>query len=213
MASEFTKLFDDWSKTYDDTVAGTDPEYREVFARYDEILQSVADKAGGLILEFGVGTGNLTERILRQGKKLIGYEPSGEMRKIAVQKLPGLILFDGDFIDFPVSEQSPDSIVSTYAFHHLTDEDKRKAITLYHELLSPQGKIVFADTLFAHAEAKEKAIQDAREKNFARLAEDLKTEYYTTIPVLTGFFEEIGFDAAFTRQNDFVWLIEAVKKS
>ncbi|KZE38594.1 SAM-dependent methyltransferase [Bhargavaea cecembensis] len=212
MASEFTKLFDDWSKTYDDTVAGTDPEYREVFAHYEEILQSVADKAEGLILEFGVGTGNLTERILRQGKELIGYEPSGEMRKIAAKKLPGLTLFHGDFLEFPVPERSPDTIVSTYAFHHLTDEDKKVAISRYHGLLSPQGKIVFADTVFANKEAKEKMIQDALEKNYDRLAEDLKTEYYTTIPVLTEFFEEIGFEAEFTRKNDFVWLIEAVKK-
>lgn len=213
MSSEFTKQFDDWSKTYDDTVAGTDPEYREVFAHYEEILQSVADKAEGLILEFGVGTGNLSERILRQGKELIGYEPSGEMRKISVQKLPGLTVFEGDFIDFPVSGRSPDTIVSTYAFHHLTDEDKRTAISRYHELLSAQGKIVFADTVFANEEAKEKMIQDALDKNYTRLAQDLKTEYYTTIPVLTGFFEEVGFDVEFTRKNDFVWLIEAVKKS
>ncbi|EMR07729.1 putative methyltransferase [Bhargavaea cecembensis DSE10] len=213
MASEFTKLFDDWSKTYDDTVAGTDPEYREVFAHYEDILQSVADKAEGLILEFGVGTGNLSERILRQGKELIGYEPSGEMRKISVQKLPGLTVFEGDFIDFPVTERSPDTIVSTYAFHHLTDEDKRTAISRYHELLSAQGKIVFADTVFADEEAKEKMIRDASDKNYTRLAQDLKTEYYTTIPVLTGFFEEIGFDVEFTRKNGFVWLIEAVKKS
>ena len=213
MASEFTKLFDDWSKTYDDTVAGTDPEYREVFAHYEDILQSVADKAEGLILEFGVGTGNLSERILRQGKELIGYEPSGEMRKISVQKLPGLTVFEGDFIDFPVTERSPDTIVSTYAFHHLTDEDKRTAISRYHELLSAQGKIVFADTVFADEEAKEKMIRDASDKNYTRLAQDLKTEYYTTIPVLTGFFEEIGFDVEFTRKNGFVWLIKAVKKN
>lgn len=213
MSSEFTKLFDDWSKTYDDTVTGTDPEYREVFVHYEEILQSVADKAKGLILEFGVGTGNLTEQILRQGKEVIGYEPSGEMRKIAVQKLPGLTLFQGDFLDFPISERSPDTIVSTYAFHHLTDENKKIAISRYHGLLSAQGKIVFADTVFANEEAKEKMIQDALGKNYTRLAQDLKTEYYTTIPVLTGFFEEVGFDVEFTRKNDFVWLIEAVKKS
>jgi len=212
MPSEFTKLFDDWSKTYDDTVAGTDPEYLEVFAGYEDILQSVADKADGLIMEFGVGTGNLTERILRQGKDLIGYEPSGEMRKIAVQKLPGLTLFEGDFLEFPISGRSPDTIVSTYAFHHLTDEDKRTAITRYHQLLNPQGKIVFADTVFATEESKEKRIQEALDKNYTRLAQDLKSEYYTTIPVLARYFEEIGFIVEFTRKNEFVWLVEAVKK-
>ncbi|MCM3087010.1 class I SAM-dependent DNA methyltransferase [Bhargavaea ginsengi] len=212
MASEFNKLFDDWSKTYDDTVAGTDPEYRAVFAHYEDILQSVADRADGLILEFGVGTGNLTERILSQGKELIGYEPSVEMRKIAKQKLPGLHLFEGDFLEFPIPDRAPDTVVSTYAFHHLTDEDKKTAITRFHELLSPRGKIIFADTVFANQEAKEKMIRDSLDKNYGRLAQDLQTEYYTTIPVLTEIFGEVGFESAFIRKNDFVWLIEAVKK-
>ncbi|MCK1982068.1 MULTISPECIES: class I SAM-dependent DNA methyltransferase [Peribacillus] len=211
MGREFIDLFEEWSKSYDDTVSGHDIEYQEVFKHYDRILDSVTDRAHGHVLEFGVGTGNLTERLLRKGLKVSGIEPSPAMRDIAVSKLRGKTeIKDGDFIDFPKPEQV-DSIVSTYAFHHLTDEEKEKAIANYGKLLNTGGKIVFADTMYQSREAHERAIQDARQAGFHNLANDLQTEYYTTIPFLEKALEANGYKVNFERCNQFVWIMEAEK--
>jgi putative AdoMet-dependent methyltransferase len=211
MGREFIDLFEEWSKSYDDTVSGDDIEYQEVFKHYDRILDSVTDRAHGHVLEFGVGTGNLTERLLRKGLKVSGIEPSPAMREIAVSKLRGKTeIADGDFIDFPKPEQV-DSIVSTYAFHHLTDEEKEKAIANYGKLLNTGGKIVFADTMYQSREAHERAIQDARQAGFHNLANDLQTEYYTTIPFLEKALEANGYKVNFERCNQFVWIMEAEK--
>ncbi|PKF89008.1 SAM-dependent methyltransferase [Bacillus sp. BA3] len=211
MGREFIDLFEEWSKSYDDTVSGHDIEYQEVFKHYDRILDSVTDRAHGHVLEFGVGTGNLTERLLRKGLKVSGIEPSPAMREIAVSKLRGKTeIADGDFIDFPNPEQV-DSIVSTYAFHHLTDEEKEKAIANYGKLLNTGGKIVFADTMYQSREAHERAIQDARQAGFHNLANDLQTEYYTTIPFLEKALEANGYKVNFERCNQFVWIMEAEK--
>ncbi|TKH03818.1 class I SAM-dependent methyltransferase [Peribacillus simplex] len=211
MGREFIDLFEEWSKSYDDTVSGHDIEYQEVFKHYDRILDSVTDRAHGHVLEFGVGTGNLTERLLKKGLKVSGIEPSPAMREIAVSKLRGKTeIADGDFIDFPKPEQV-DSIVSTYAFHHLTDEEKEKAIANYGKLLNTGGKIVFADTMYQSREAHERAIQDARQAGFHNLANDLQTEYYTTIPFLEKALEANGYKVNFERCNQFVWIMEAEK--
>ncbi|TKH16004.1 class I SAM-dependent methyltransferase [Peribacillus simplex] len=211
MGREFIDLFEEWSKSYDDTVSGHDIEYQEVFKNYDRILDSVTDRAHGHVLEFGVGTGNLTERLLKKGLKVSGIEPSPAMREIAVSKLRGKTeIADGDFIDFPKPEQV-DSIVSTYAFHHLTDEEKEKAIANYGKLLNTGGKIVFADTMYQSREAHERAIQDARQAGFHNLANDLQTEYYTTIPFLEKALEANGYKVNFERCNQFVWIMEAEK--
>ncbi|WP_141994177.1 class I SAM-dependent methyltransferase [Bacillus sp. B4EP4a] len=211
MGREFIDLFEEWSKSYDDTVGGHDIEYQEVFKHYDNILNSVTDRAHGHVLEFGVGTGNLTERLLKKGLKVSGIEPSPAMREIAVSKLDGETeIVDGDFIDFPKPEQV-DSIVSTYAFHHLTDEEKEKAIAKYGKLLNTGGKIVFADTMYQSREAHEQAIQDARQAGFHNLANDLQTEYYTTIPFLEKVLEVNGYKVNFERCNQFVWIMEAEK--
>jgi putative AdoMet-dependent methyltransferase len=211
MGTEFNQLFDEWAHTYDSFVAGEDDEYREVFANYDAILDGVVARAIGTVLEFGVGTGNLTNKLLDAGYIVYGIEPSNEMRAIAKQKLPtGVSITDGDFLNFKVPQQV-DTIVSTYAFHHLTDEEKRTAVEKYSQLLSKGGKIVFADTIFTDREAYDKTVQDAIALGYHNLANDLKTEYYTLIPIMQSIFEDNGFHVTFSRYNHFVWVMEAIK--
>ncbi|WP_026693834.1 class I SAM-dependent DNA methyltransferase [Peribacillus kribbensis] len=212
MGREFIDLFDKWSETYDDTVIGHDIQYREVFRNYDEILSSVAARAKGHVVEFGVGTGNLTEKLIALGLTVTGFEPSPRMREKAAEKLLGnAVVKDGDFLEF-TSPEPINTIVSTYAFHHLTDREKERAIKLYGSLLNKDDKIVFADTMYESIEALNKAVFDAEAAGFHDLANDLKTEYYTTIPFYRHALEKYGFVVTFERCNEFVWIFEAVKQ-
>lgn len=54
-------------------------------------------------------------------------------------------------------------------------------------------------------------IEDAMKKEYHRLANDLKSEYYTTIEVLHQIFNRNHFDVTFEKMNDFVWLFIATK--
>lgn len=212
MGTEFNDFFDEWAHTYDSFVQGEEIQYKEVFAHYEEILEDVVNKSFGNVLEFGVGTGNLTKRLLLAGHTVYGIEPSREMRAIAKGKLPKeCSLTEGDFLTFNVPP-SIDTIVSTYAFHHLTDEEKGLAIAKYSQLLNKGGKIVFADTIFADQEAYDKTVEVAKEREFHQLANDLQTEYYTRIPIMQSIFENNGFRVTFTRRNHFVWVMEATKQ-
>src|SRR5690625_7885684 len=87
MSDEFTELFDQWSAVYDETVAGGDVEYKDVFASYDDILNRIVKRSHGQVLEFGVGTGNLTKKLVESGLHVVGVEPSHKMREIAKRKL------------------------------------------------------------------------------------------------------------------------------
>jgi putative AdoMet-dependent methyltransferase len=211
MGREFLELFEQWADYYDDTVLGHDEEYKEVFLHYNHILEEVVKRSKGHVVEFGVGTGNLTSKLLDQGLEVTGIEPSSAMRKIANEKLGERVqVLDGDFLSFP--EVKPiDTFVSTYAFHHLTDTEKEQAIENYGKSLATGGKIVFADTMYESEETYKGAISDALSKGFLNLAKDLKTEYYTTIPILRAILEKHGFQVHFDRCNDFVWILEAEK--
>jgi len=212
MGREFLEIFEQWADSYDETVIGNDIEYKEVFSNYEKILEEVATRSFGHVVEFGVGTGNLTKRLLERGLKVTGIEPSPSMRKLAQEKIGSeAVIKDGDFMTFTV-EENADTLVSTYAFHHLTDEEKAEAVSSYGKLLSDGGKIVFADTMYESEEHYQQAISDAMQNGFHNLANDLKTEYYTTIPVLKKILEDNGFQVSFTRFNDFVWLMEGVKR-
>lgn len=212
MGREFLDIFETWAQSYDASVYGHDEQYRDVFNGYDTILNTVVEKSGRVVLEFGVGTGNLTKKLLEAGKTVYGIEPSAPMRELAMEKLEGVSIQDGDFLQFPLPPESIDTIVSTYAFHHLTDEEKEQAISKYGKLLNKGGKIVFADTAFVDRKTHEQMMNEAKAKGFHDLAEDLKREYYTTLPSLDHMFVNNGFSVSFTSMNRFVWLIEAVKQ-
>jgi len=212
MGREFIHIFDGWANTYDDSVAGQDEQYAKVFENYEGILKAVAEQVKpGIILEFGVGTGNLTEELLQAGFHVIGIEPSDAMRELAKEKHPGLSLLEGDFIDYPKIEKV-DTIVSTYAFHHLTDSEKETAIKQFAQQLKENGKVVFGDTMFTSDLHRMAVIKEAKDKGYAELAADLDREYYPTIDLLRNIFTLHGFDVTFRQMNDFAWLVVATKK-
>ncbi|WP_026690121.1 class I SAM-dependent DNA methyltransferase [Alteribacter aurantiacus] len=212
MGREFVDLFDRWAESYDDTVHGIDEEYKEVFSNYNLILQAVANGAHGNAIEFGVGTGNLTGLLKSKGLSVTGIEPSSKMREISSKKHPSISVVDGDFLNYPTPDTGIDTFVSTYAFHHLTDEEKKEAVKQYSKSLNRGGKVVFADTMFIDDTAKQRMIKQAEKRGFYNLAQDLRTEYYTTIPYLSTIFQEAGFEIEFTSLNPYVWLLNAVKK-
>lgn len=207
---EFVEIFDEWVDSYDASVSGKDPEYRDVFDKYEDILTAVTERSFGTVLEFGTGTGNLTAKLIKAGYKVIGIEPNAAMRKVTAERFPHISLTDGDLLSFETPEHI-DTIVSSYVFHHLTDEDKGKAVQKYATLLSKGGKVVFADTVFITQQAKQVQINKERARGFNNVADDLEREYYTTISILETIFKNSGFEVRFERMNDYVWLIEATK--
>src|SRR5699024_1738362 len=90
--------------------------------------------------------------------------------------------------------------------------EKEEAIQIYARLLNTGGKIVFADTIFIDDEEKEQTIASALTHNYHLLANDLKTEYYTTIPYLDNILKTNQFMTKYKQMNDLVWIIEAKKE-
>lgn len=213
MGREFIYLFDEWAKSYEASVTGQHKEYRDVFEGYESILQKVANASIGTVIEFGTGTGNLTLKLEAAGREVIGIEPHETMREITGKRCPNVQLVDGDLQNFTIENKHIDSIVSTYVFHHLTDEEKLEALKTYAKLLQPGGKIIFADTAFESEEHKKAQIKKERSRGYHEVADDLEREYYTTITKLLTMFQKAGFDVSFEQLNDYVWYMEAIKKS
>ena len=212
MGREFVDIFDEWIDTYDASVYGNDPEYRDVFEGYETILSEVAKRVSGTVIEFGTGTGNLTAKLTEAGYSVIGIEPNTKMRNLTAKRFPTIEIVDGDLLQFHVPSERIDAIVSTYVFHHLTDDEKGNALKEYAKILSANGKVVFADTAFISEEAKQEQIMKERNREYHQVADDLEREYYTTIPILTKLFNDAGFQVSFKKMNDYVWLMDAIKK-
>lgn len=212
MGREFDALFDEWSHTYDNFVLGYDEQYREVFANYNEILEKVSERAFGQVLEFGVGTGNLTEKLFEKGLSVIGIEPSKEMRKVAQKKLGrNFKIHDGDFLHFQVNEKV-NCIVSSYAFHHLTDREKEVAIEKYAKVLPSGSKVIFADTMFENTIYYKELVEEMKKKGYKDLVHDLETEYYPLLSTIISIFEKHDFSVFLKQMNRYVWIVEGIKR-
>lgn len=210
MGREFLNVFSGWASEYDSFVEGKDDQYREVFRNYDQILDKIVASSGNSVMEFGIGTGNLTIKLLEAGKNIWGIEPSDEMRQLALEKLPSDVLVkDGDMQDYPVPDFPVDTIVSSYVFHHLNDAEKKTALKDYASRLISGGKVVFADTLFASEEEKDAIIEESTALGYDELVEDLDREYYPMLSTVYNALKEAGFThLSFTQMNAFVWIFE-----
>lgn len=211
MGMEFVDLFNQWASSYDDTVAGKDPEYREVFEGYDEMLDRLATLSISPVMEFGVGTANLTRKMIEQNKVVLGVEPSSEMRRIAKVKCPEAAIYNGNFLEYPALLSPIRSIISSFAFHHLTSDEKVEAIQKFRERLEGEGEVIFIDTLFKDEAHKHELIRDAESQGFLNLAQDLQEEHYPYLEEIREMFVEEEFEVTFEQLNKYAWLIRAKK--
>lgn len=209
----FNALFDDWADNYDETIFMKSGEYQEVFLNYTELLNEtvkhIAKYKGDTVLDLGAGTGNLTNVAAKAGYNVIGIEPNSKMRNLASEKYPAIKFLPGTFLALPVDDNSVDAIINSYAFHHLTDDEKKEAVKIFKSKLKANGVVVITDTMYSTIAEKEAIIEDATEKGFNNLVHDLNTEFYTTHEVLTKIFEAEGFTVSYQQMNKFVWILTA----
>lgn len=149
--------FDHWSSTYDRDVQ-EDGEFP--FDGYDRVLDQIvtlSDVRPGLaILELGVGTGNLTQRLDALGAAVWGLDFSADMLRRAGVKVPRAQLARVDLLEpFPAAFQRRfDVAVSSYVFHEFTAEGKRALLErLFATHLAPDGRVVIGDVGFASSDA------------------------------------------------------------
>jgi SAM-dependent methyltransferase len=109
-----------------------------------------ARKAGGPVVELGVGTGRIAIPIAQQGIRLVGIDSSREMlaacaRRAEAEGVTELVdLRLGDLRSPPVHEQVPLIICPFRSYLHLADDGERvEALTAARNALLPGGHLVF----------------------------------------------------------------------
>ena len=147
--------FDLWSKNYDKDVQLSDESNEYPFAGYKDVLNTIYGEIkagkGKTVLDIGFGTGILSKRLYDEGVQIFGIDFSSEMVNAAKEKMPNARLIQHDFtkgLPEELDDQKFDYIVTTYAIHHLTDEEKTKFIGMLKSRLNPTGKILIGDVVF-----------------------------------------------------------------
>lgn len=187
--------FDEWAETYDEDVSREDWIHKD----YKKVLKLVAEKAKGIVIDIGCGTGNILRFI--KCEQYIGVEPSGEMRRVFKEKW-GFEPVNGHFLDIPLSDGIADTVITTYAFHHVPDGEKENAIKEMLRVLKHDGKIVIGDVMF-ESEKEKRRISEVD-----GITEEIEDEYFATVEHLREICERLGLELTFEQVNRYVWIAE-----
>lgn len=157
------KGFDLWADGYDKDVQLSEDNNEYPFAGYRDVLNTIYKlvhrKEKARILDIGFGTGVLTKKLYDDGYEIYGVDFSERMIEIAKEKMPSSKLFQHNFSkDLPneLKNIKFDYIISSYAMHHLIDEEKRDFINELDKYLYNDGEIIIGDVAFKTRELLEK---------------------------------------------------------
>ena len=162
--------FDLWADGYDKTVQVSEENGVYPFAGYRAILNTifneVMEKENTKVLDIGFGTGVLTSKLYENGHYIDGIDFSERMIALAQAKMPNASLIEWDItngLPEEIKGKQYDYIVSTYALHHLTDEEKVSFIKELTPLLTHGGKILIGDIAFETRQQLEFCKNDSKE--------------------------------------------------
>ncbi|MBT2642457.1 class I SAM-dependent methyltransferase [Bacillus sp. ISL-41] len=162
--------FDLWADGYDKTVEVSEENGVYPFAGYRAILNTIfneiMEKKNARVLDIGFGTGVLTSKLYENGHYIDGIDFSERMIALAQPKMPKANLIEWNIangLPEEIKGKQYEYIVSTYALHHLTDEEKGSFIKKLMLLLTEGGKILIGDIAFETRQQLEDCKNDSKE--------------------------------------------------
>ena len=158
------KIYDDLAKRFDQMVKDDIENFRFPYSEYnllhEIIAEYISDRLNGKqvkILDIGIGTASLYERIIPEGIDLTGIDNSEPMLEIARLRVPDARLINHNIkkgLPEDIKGETYDFIVVSYLFMHFDFEFIIYFIELFRQYLAPFGKLLIGDILFFNEDNK-----------------------------------------------------------
>jgi SAM-dependent methyltransferase len=91
------------------------------------------------VLDLGAGTGKLTRILAAEFERVVAVEPSEPMRRLLVQRCPGVEVRAGTGHEIPIPDASVDAVYAGQAFHWF---DSAQALSEIARVLRPGGALI-----------------------------------------------------------------------
>jgi len=212
MKSKFAQKFnhDPIANDYDNNVQNEDNPVRK---GYGDLMKWIKEKTkeSNILIDLGCGTGNTTNQI-DFAKKIYCVDISQNMLDLAKKKLKNngnIVFIKSDllgFFDNFKNDKQIDTIISTYAIHHLTQEEKHLLFEKAFNFLPKGGKIIFGDLMF-----KSKKYENKMKNKYHDLVDDFDDELYWYIDDESKKLKSVGFKIEVKRFSDLSWGIYGTK--
>ena len=131
----------------------------------DRILDLAEVAPGQDLVDVGAGTGLLSLAAAERGANVWAIDISPAMcdylaTKAASAGSERIDVAVGSAVSLPLVDGCADVVVSNYCFHHVSDDEKDRALREAARVLRPGGRLVFADMMFSlnPARARDRAV-------------------------------------------------------
>ena len=183
---------------------------------YAELLRWTVERAeisaDSVVVDLGTGTGN-TAALIPAARRVVCVDVSGAMMERARPKLAHLAdveYVEADLLEFFDTPRRFDRLVSTYAIHHLTEDEKGVLLERIASSLPPDGVAVIGDLMF-----EDGAAATALAEKYASLPdviESFEEEFFWLLEAADAVARSVGLTISETRRfSDLSWGIRLVR--
>jgi len=206
---------DNQAKNYDKAVKTSircDQDYirENYFQLHDRVIELLNINSKDCILDIGIGTGLLEEKINNKCS-LSGIDVSIKMLEKVKEKALNVELKEGSFLSIPFKDRCFSKIITCFAFHHLSDEEKLIALTEMERVLTDNGKIIIGDFMYENNKKlkllKEEFINNGRHD----MIEEMQDENFTNIDWLLNLYESNNYSIKYEQISTISWIVEIQK--
>ena len=205
---------DPWAADYDADVRN---EADPIRAGYEDLLTWIAGKVpdvpGLHIVDLGSGTGNLTSRLPLRAR-ITAVDTSSEMINLAKSK-QGEHHVDyvlEDVLAWLTENEEPvDVFVSTYALHHLTDDEKAVALKAMAKRLNTGGLMAIGDLMFRSVADRKTILDGFQEAGKPELVSDISDEFFWNLETDLKILDHEEFRTETRQFSDLSWGFVAMK--
>ncbi|MBW5446354.1 MerR family transcriptional regulator [Cohnella sp. CFH 77786] len=181
---------------------------------YDAALRLIAEwtnpRKAEQGLDIGTGTGNLAGLFLDRGIEMSAIDQSIGMLKQCQRKFPSLDTKLGNFLAIPYMDHTFDFAVSSYAMHHLTDDQKLLALDEMRRVLKPHGRVCFADLMFVNEEKRSSYLRKLEAKGKTDIVARIESEYYADRSRILQWFDDYDYVTKVRQLTDLLHIVYAV---
>jgi putative AdoMet-dependent methyltransferase len=181
--------------------------YKQVL---DLTVKWVNPRIGEKGLDIGTGTGNLAGRFSDKGISIAGVDQSREMLAQCRSKYPKMETKLGNFLALPYVDSQFDFVVTSLAFHHITNEQQPLALEEMKRVLKPSGRICITDLMYESIEDRERYIKRLKQQGQEEAIHLMENKHYAFLPDVLYWFEENDYITKHKRIDNLLYIVYAV---